>query len=230
MRRIGLIGGTTYHSTLEYYRIINEVSSERTAGRDCAALTLDSLNFGEITRNNSLNDQEANCQLVVDAALRLKEAKVEALVLCANTLHMFAPEVQAASGLPILHIAETTSDAIVEQGLRTVALLGTKFTMNLDIYHSLLASRGIQCITPEEVDAEAIHASIYTELARGDFSKPMKDLYLGAIDRLIERGAQGVILGCTEIPLLLKPDEIPIPSFDTTRLHAQAAVDFMLGA
>jgi len=228
MRRLGLLGGTTYHSSLAYYRAINELVQERTEGRDYASLCLESVNFGEIIRNNARDDQDANRLLFVQAAKQLHAASANALVLCANTPHMFAPAITEATGLPILHIADGTTRAIKEAGITRVGLLGTKFTMELDIYHSRLEGQGIECLTPTGADADAIHSAIYSELARGDFSERMKALHLGVISRLIDRGAQGVILGCTEIPLLLSPIEIPVPSFDTTRLHCQAAVDFAL--
>ncbi len=228
MRRLGLIGGTTYHSTLEYYRIINELVYEQ-SGSENAVLTLDSLNFGDIVRNSRANDQASNQGIVLAAAQRLKTAGAEAIILCANTMHMFADAVRDQVNLPVIHIAQVNADAIEKQGLTKVALLGTKYTMELDIYHSILAARGIECLVPDEDDKTYVHDTIFNEFASGIFSDELKVGYLQVIERMQNRGAEGVILGCTEIPLLLAAQDIPIPSFDTTRIHCEAAVRFTLG-
>lgn len=228
MKRIGLVGGAGWRSTIEYYRHLNEISNSRLGGQENGLVHLVSMNFGELIRNSHANNFAANGPIALDAAKRLKASGAECLLLCANSLHVFVDMIRAETGLPVPHIADATSAAIQRAGLKRVGLLGTKYTMMEDVYHSILARTGIECVVPEEGDRAFVHGTILKELADGDFSQTMKDGYLAVIERLRALGAEGVILGCTEIPLLLRPEEIPMPSFDTTYLHAKAAVEFAL--
>ncbi|HEY3783370.1 MAG TPA: amino acid racemase [Fimbriimonadaceae bacterium] len=228
MKRIGLIGGTTWLSTAEYYRNINLMVHERLGGEEFASLTLESLNFGELRRNLVEHGERANTPVLVAAGKRLAASGVAGIALCANTMHLFAAEIGVATGLPIIHIADANCAAIKKSGIGRVGLLGTRITMEEDIYFSKLRTAGITCVVPNEADKETIHESIFSELAKDNFSDPVRAKYLGVIDRLGKEGAEGVILGCTEIPLLLKPEQVPMPSFDTTTIHCAAIVNFML--
>jgi aspartate racemase len=230
MRRIGLIGGTSWVSTAEYYRTINQLVNQRLGGTEYARLTLDSLNFGDLLSNRDAGNAEANQEILVGAARRLAAADVEGIVICANTLHMYSGAIESATGLPIIHIAHATAEAVRQAHVQRVALIGTRITMESGSYAAILATRGIDCLIPCESDRAMIEESIFGELARDIFTAEMRDNYLAVIDRLTEEGAEAVILGCTEIPLLLEGSQTPIPSFDTTRIHASAAVDFMLHA
>jgi len=202
---------------------------ERLGGDEYAALSLDSLNYGDLNRNRLAGNQSANADLLVSAANRLKASQAEAIVICANTPHMFVPDIERRVELPVIHIAEANKNAVVERGLHRVALIGTRFTTDLDFYDSRLRKAGIECITPGDTDKDMLDRTIFGELSRGEFTPAIRELYLQMIDRLVEDGAEGIILGCTEIPLLLEGCETPVPTFDTTRIHAAAAVDFMLG-
>jgi aspartate racemase len=228
MKRIGLIGGTTWLSTAEYYRNINLMVNKRLGGEDFAELTLESVNFGELRRYQLADDWDAIGMKLVAAGSRLADGGAAGIALCANTMHRFAEKVAVATGLPVIHIAKANCAAIKASGLKRVGLLGTRTTMETDIYFSTLKEAGIECVIPNEEDKETIHNSIFTELAKDNFTDTVRAKYLTVINHLGAVGAEGVILGCTEIPLLLKPEQIPMPSFDTTAIHCAAIVDFML--
>ena len=213
---------------MEYYRNINLMVNERLGGSEYAQLSLDSLNFGDVTRNFASHDSSGNETLVVEAAKRLAASEAAAILICANTLHLYADAVEAQTGLPVIHVAKATAKAVHSRGIKKVALLGTRKTMELDIYFSILADLGIECLTPSDGDRHMIDHSIFNELGKGIFTGEKKKEYLKVIDKLREKGAEGVILGCTEIPLLLAPHEISIHSFDTTKIHSAAAVDYIL--
>ncbi len=229
MKTLGLIGGTSWLSTAEYYRYINQFTNARLGGNEFARLIIHSLNFGEVIRFQQAGDNESLEKLLLDAALKLESAGAQALVLCANTMHRSADMLSSKVNIPIIHIAEATAAAVAEQGLKTVSLLGTRFTMELDFFTKKLTARGIATVIPEETDRAFIHQNIFDELAKEIFTPSTKTRYLSIIEQQRTLGAQGVILGCTEIPLLLKAEEISIPSFDTALIHAKAAVDFALG-
>lgn len=229
MKLLGLIGGTTWLSTVEYYSLLNKGVNKRLGGIEFPQLVLYSVNIGDIDRHNAADRMDLNIQMAVDKAHALKAAGVEGLLLCANTLHVAADRIEAEVGLPVVHIADATAGAIVAAGLSKVALLGTHFTMEGDFIRSRLAARGIEVLIPESrEDRNRIHDPIFNELGKGIFLEETKATFLRIINDLASRGAQGVILGCTEFPLLLKPEEIPIPSFDTTQIHAAAGVEFIL--
>lgn len=228
MKLLGMVGGTTWFSTAEYYAHLNRTINERLGGSNSAECVLVSINFADLVRNNEAGDFDANRQMFLRACKRLCEAGAQGIILCANTAHMYAAEIEKQTGLPVIHIAVATGKDIVARGLRKVALLGTKPTMEMDFYKDKLADADISCIIPNEADRTFIHRSIFDELGRGVFSDEMREKYVEIISGLAEAGAEGAILGCTEIPLLISPEDVAIPTFDTTRIHVQAAVDYML--
>ncbi len=229
MKTIGLIGGLSWYSTLDYYRYINQGVNERLGGDEAAELILYSVNFGEIKRLTVEGNWKDIAAIMIDAAKKIETAGAECVLLGANTMHHIAGEVAAAVRIPLLHIADAAAAAINQQKIRTVALLGTKYTMQFDFYRQKLTVHGITTIIPGPEDAEYINNSIYRELGKGIFREETLKRYQGIIARLIEQGAEGVILGCTEIPLLIQQADCPIPVFDTTKLHAAAAVEFSTG-
>lgn len=228
MKTIGLLGGLSWVSTIEYYRHINEGINARLGGLDFAECVVYSLNFGDIQRHG-WDDWERSAQLVGDGCLKLKAAGAEAIVLCAITAHAVADGLEARVGLPLIHAATATADAIGRQGLRKVGVLGTRFTMELPFFRDRLRARGIESITPDETDRTYLQRTLRDELGRGILSPATKAAYLAIIDALVARGAEGIVFGCTEIPLLLAQDDVAVPVFDTTRIHARAAVEFALG-
>ena len=201
----------------------------RLGGMNAAILTLDSVNFGELATNLQADRHQANEKLFIEAALRLQAANCEALMICANTPHIYAQAVSNRVNLPLIHIADVVRDAIQLRGLTRVALMGTKWTMERDIYQSTLRQAEIEVIVPDTDDRLMIDRSVFEELGRNIFTDERRAAYQEVFIRLIADDAQGVILGCTEIPLLLPPDQIPIPSFDTVAIHSAAAADFILG-
>lgn len=229
MKILGLIGGTSWVSTVDYYRYINLGINEKLGWIDYSHCILHSFSYGDIKRLADAGKPEEILNLFIKAGLNMKEGGAEAIVLCANTMHMFAPALEKATGLPVIHIATATAEAIKEKGLTIVALLGTKPTMEMDFYTGRLAEYGITAIIPGEADREFIHTTIFEELGKGVFTDATKARYLAIINGLIKKGAQGVILGCTEIPMLLTQDDISVPAFDTTKIHSAAAVAFSLG-
>lgn len=228
MKTLGLMGGTGWVSTIEYYRLINTGINKRLGGLNAARLMLYSFNYGEIDAFNKTNNQEAIFKMVLDAASKLSNAGCDGLMLCANTLHMFAGDLQQEIPLPLIHIGEATAQAIKNVGLKKVALLGTKYTMEMDFYHSKLAEAQIEAIVPQEKDKEFVHQSIMTELLMDKFLPETKSRFREIIAGLVDQGAEGVVLGCTEIPLLISQQDIDIPVFNTTEIHALAAVEFAL--
>jgi aspartate racemase len=229
MNSIGLLGGMTWHSTIEYYRLINAGVQARLGASHSARCVLYSVEFGEVERLQEAADWAALNAFMVDAALRIEKAGAEFLLICANTMHRTAPQVEAALSIPLLHIADVTATEIRKRGLTTVGLLGTRYTMELDFYRERLETRhGLRVLVPEAADRQTVHDIIYDELCRGIIREASRDAYKSIIRGLHHRGAQGVILGCTEIPLLIKQEDYPLPLFDTTALHAAAAVNCAL--
>lgn len=229
MKTIGLIGGITWHSTIDYYRFINQQVNERLGGDNAAQIILNSVNYGEIKRLTKADDWKSIAAIMCDAARRTEAAGADCILLGANTMHHIAEEVQAAVNIPLIHIADATAKAINEKNISTIALLGTKYTMQFEFYKKRLAAAGITTLIPGEDDIEIVNDGIYEELGKGILLPSTKEKYMAIIQKLVRRGAMGVILGCTEIPLLIKQEDSPVPVFDTTLLHATAAVDFALG-
>jgi len=228
MKTIGLIGGMSWESTVPYYQVINETVRDALGGLHSAKLLLYSMDFAELERYQSSGDWDAAAALMTDAALRLQRAGADFLVICANTMHKSVPAMRAHVSLPILHIAEVTAKRLRESGVDTVGLLGTRYTMTEPFYKDKLAEAGIRALVPEGDDAARVHGVIYDELCRGEIRADSKRAYLEIIERLRSRGAQGIVFGCTEIGLLLEPKDVPLPVFDTTRIHAQEAALFAL--
>ncbi|RKQ85438.1 aspartate/glutamate racemase family protein [Brockia lithotrophica] len=230
MKRIGLIGGMSWESTLVYYREIQEGVRARLGGLHSADLVLHSLDFAPIASLQHAGDWETLGKILASSAEILERAGATAVLLCTNTMHKVAPAIEAVVRIPLLHIADATEEKIREAGLRTVGLLGTRFTMEDDFYRRRLEERfGLEVLVPEKPDRDEVHRVIYEELVVGKITPASKQTYLEIVDRLIGRGAEGIIFGCTEIGLLLSADDLPVPAFDTTRIHAQAAVDWILG-
>jgi aspartate racemase len=229
VKTLGLIGGTTWHSTVDYYRLINQGVQERLGGHSSAAMVMVSVDFAPVQALQDRGDWTGLGRLMVGAARTLETAGAEAIVICANTMHQLVPDIEAAVRLPILHIADAAALAVKAQGLTAVGLLGTRFTMEMDFYRTRLEkTHGLKVLIPEAAERAVVHRIIYDELGQGIIKAESRQAYVGIIEGLVRRGAQGVILGCTEIPLLVKEKDSPVPVFDTTALHAAAAVDFAL--
>ena len=228
MKTIGLIGGTSWHSTIDYYRFLNEMVNKKLGNNSSAKVLLYSVNFEEVAVLSARQDWDAVGKILVDAAKRLELAGADCLLLCANTMHINADMVQAAINIPLLHIADGVIDSIVEQKISSVLLLGTKYTMLSGFYSSRLAKAGITTVIPPSDTLEFINDSIYQEFGKGIFLPETKERYLGIIHDSVLKGAGGVILGCTELPIFLKKEDSDVPLFDTTLFHATAAVDFAL--
>jgi aspartate racemase len=228
MKIIGLVGGTGWISTVEYYRIINQEINRRLGRLQFAECILYSINFGDVVRLKDEGREPDVFYLIRDAAKKVEGAGAQCIVICANTMHKFADAVQPELRIPIIHIAEATGAAIAKKGMTTVGLLGTKLTMELDFYKKKLAERGIATIVPEVGDRDFIDETIMKEILKGIFNPVSRERFLDIIRALHARGAEGIILGCTEIPLLVKQEHTSLPLFDTLTIHALAAVDFAL--
>jgi aspartate racemase len=229
MKTIGLIGGMSWESSIEYYRIINEAVRQRLGGLHSAQSLMYSLDFAEIEVLQAQGRWDQATEMMVAAAQRLERGGADLVVICTNTMHLMADEVQAAIDIPLLHIADSTAERIKRAGLHTVGLLGTRFTMEKDFYKGRLVDKyGLEVLIPNEAGREIVHRVIYDELVLGNILPESKAQYDLIIEGLVQRGAQGVILGCTEIGLLVKDGQGPVPIFDTTKIHALAAVDFAL--
>jgi aspartate racemase len=230
VRTLGLLGGMSWESTLPYYRIVNERVRQRLGGLHSAKLVLHSVDFADIEEMQRAGDWDTAGAILVEAARGLHAAGAECLVICTNTMHLIAPAIEAAVDLPLLHIADATAARIREAGLSRVALLGTRFTMERDFYRQRIEAAGIEVIVPGAAQREVVHRVIYEELCLGRILGTSREAYRGIIEDLVARGAQGVILGCTEIGLLVGEDDASVPLFDTARIHAEAAADWALDA
>lgn len=230
MKSLGLIGGTGWVSTVEYYRIINEEVNRRLGGLQSAKCVIYSFNYAVIDELNESYDAERQGALMVDAAKKLVSIGAEGILLCANTLHQFAERVEKGIiPVPLIHIGAATARQVKKRNLRTVGLLGTKYTMEMDFYKKKLNEENIQVLVPEAAEREFIHHTIIHELLKGVLKEDSKGRFLEIMNKLHSKGAEGIILGCTEIPLLVKPNDTELPLFDTLTIHALAAVDFALG-
>jgi len=227
---IGLIGGMSWESSAQYYRLINEAVRDRVGGVASARSLMWSFDFGEVEALQRAGDWDALGGLMAEAARGLERGGADFLVLCTNTMHRCASAIEAAVAIPLLHIADPTGQAVQAAGLSKVGLLGTAFTMEQDFYRGRLADRfGLEVLVPDDEDRAAVHGIIYRELVTGQVLDASREVHRAVIARLAARGAQGVILGCTEIMLLIGQDDSPVPIFDTTTLHAMAAVEKALG-
>jgi len=223
-RVVGLLGGMSWESTAEYYRLANELVRQRLGGLHSARLLLASLDFAEIERLQVAGDWDGAGQVLAGEAARLEAAGADLLVLCTNTMHRVADQVQAAVDIPLLHLADATAAAVHGAGLSTVGLLGTAFTMEQAFYRDRLARHGLRVLVPDPADRAEVHRVIYDELCLGVVRPESRQVYRDVIERLVAAGAQGVVLGCTEIELLVDADDSPVPVFPTTRVHVEAAV------
>ena len=228
MKPIGLIGGLTYVSTLEYYRYLNEVANERLGGSESVEIIMYSVNFGEVRKLTETGDWKSISRIICTVAKTIEAAGAACILIGANTMHKIADEVQAAIKIPVIHIAEATAKEILEAGLKKVGLMGTKYTMQLGFYADHLAKFGIDTIIPEQDDVEYINHTIYNEFSKNIFTAKTKTAYLNIISKLRAKGAQGIIGGCTEIPILLKQSDCDIPLFDTAMIHSRAGVDHVM--
>lgn len=231
MKTLGLLGGMSWTSTISYYRRLNQLVAERLGGLHSARVLLYSVDFQEVERLQRAGCWEDAGELLADAARRLETGGAECIVLCTNTMHKVAGHIEAAVEVPLLHIADATGRAIQAAGIERVALLGTRFTMEQPFYRERLVQRfGLDVMVPEEDEGAMIHRVIFEELCHERIEPTSRRSYQRVIDGLAEQGAQAVILGCTEIAMLIGPEDASLPVFDTTELHVRAAVDFALGA
>lgn len=229
MKTIGLLGGMSWESTIPYYRIINQTVGRELGGLHSAKILLFSVDFHEIETLQHAGDWEKAGAILAEAARRLEMAGADFLVICTNTMHRVAPAIQREIRIPLLHIGDTTVDAIQQAGIRTVALLGTRFTMEGEFYRARLEERGLRVLVPDAAERDEIHRVIYDELCRGEILEASRSVYERIMTRLVSEGAEGIILGCTEIGLLIGPESCSVPLFDTTEIHARAAAVLALG-
>ena len=228
MKRIGLLGGMSWESSLDYYRLLNEMVKNRLGGLHSAECTLASVDFGPVSEMLKSNDWKGIERVLTAAAIDLKRAGADFLIICTNTMHLLAREIEGASELEVLEIGKAVGEEIERRGLETVGLLGTRFTMERAYYKDTLAGFGINVIVPSAEEMVVVDRIIFEELCKGIFREESKSVYKAVIKGLQVNGAEGVILGCTEIPLLIKESDADIAVFDTTAIHARAAVDHAL--
>ncbi|MDD3312456.1 aspartate/glutamate racemase family protein [Pseudodesulfovibrio sp.] len=228
MKTIGIIGGMSWESTLEYYRIMNETVKERLGGLHSAKLLMYSVDFAEIRGDMLAGDWDGAGERLAKAARALEKGGADLLLIATNTLHKVAPRVEAAVSIPLLHIAEASADAVLDAGLTRIGLLGTAFTMEQDFYTARLAARGIDALVPPEADRRLIDRVIFDEMCKGVFTDEARAEFLRVIGGLTALGAQGIVLGCTEIGILVRPGDTDVPLFDTCLIHATRAVDLAL--
>ena len=224
MKTIGLVGGMSWESTVPYYQTINRVVRQKLGGLHSARIVLYSVDFHDIERLQDAGRWAESAEVLLDAARRLERAGADFLVLCTNTMHKVAPSIEAGIGIPLLHIADATGARVAAAGVRTIGLLGTRFTMEESFYRDRLESRhGLTVITPSADERETVHRVIYEELCLGTIRDASRSQYRGIVKGLVARGAQAIVLGCTEIGLLVQPADAPVPLFDTAHIHAEEA-------
>ncbi|MEV1026233.1 aspartate/glutamate racemase family protein [Streptomyces sp. NPDC050264] len=229
MRTIGLIGGMSWESTAEYYRLLNELTRERLGGLHSARCVVYSVDFAEIERLQVQGRWTEAGEILAAAARSLEAAGADMLLICTNTMHKVADQVRAATAVPLIHLADATADAVRAAGLKRVGLLGTAFTMEQDFYRGRLEQCGLDVLVPDAAGRALVHRVIYEELCLGEVRDASRAAYQDVIARLVGAGAEGVVLGCTEIELLIGAEDSPVPVFPTARLHAEAAVRIALG-
>ncbi|MCF6189107.1 MAG: aspartate/glutamate racemase family protein [Cocleimonas sp.] len=230
MKTIGLIGGMSWESTMSYYRLINEAVKVALGGLHSAKLVLVSVDFAEIEKLQHQGKWDETGEILSEAAKNLEKAGADFILICTNTMHLVAPQIQASVSIPLLHIADATAEEVIKFGISKIGLLGTAFTMEEDFYKGRLEKKyGLEVIVPNQMDRKIIHQIIYDELCLGKIEDVSRKEYLRIIDTLTVQGAEGVILGCTEIALLVKPQHTTTELFDTTRIHALKAVEKALG-
>ena len=228
MKTIGLIGGMSWESTVTYYEVVNEVVKERLGGLNSAKVLLYSVNFEEIEKRQASGDWDECAEILGTAAQNLEKAGADFIIICTNTMHKVAPQMQEMIQIPIVHIAEATADELKKKAIKKVALLGTKYTMTQDFYRGKLVEAGLEVLIPDEEGVAMINDVIFNELCLGVLKEESKAAFVKEIEKLAEQGAEGVILGCTEIGLLIKQEDVKIPVFDTTMIHATKAAEMAL--
>ena len=228
LKTIGLIGGMSWESTVTYYKIINETVKEKLGGLHSAKCILYSIDFQEIEECQANGNWEKSGEILGEAANNLEKAGADFIVICTNTMHKVVNQIKEKISIPILHIAEMTAEKILEKGLKNIALLGTKYTMEQDFYKSKLIEKGINVIIPDKNDIEIINKVIYDELCLGIINSNSKKKFLEIVDKLRNKGAEGIILGCTEIGLLIKNEDTDVPLFDTAIIHAEQAAIYSI--
>ena len=226
MKKIGLIGGITPESTVLYYQILNRLNANQLGKTHSAELIINSFDFGQISQLVEKGRWDLLNKKMAEAGTNLENAGASCILICANTMHLCIDEVRKVVRIPVIHIADSTAKEIQKKGIQKVALLGTKYTMEKDFFRDILNKHAIETIIPDVEERDEIHRIIYDELAQGEFKKSSKEKYLKIIDSLILKGAKGIILGCTEIPLLINQNDVSLPIFDTTRIHAAAGFEF----
>ncbi|SDR30807.1 aspartate/glutamate racemase family protein [Thermostaphylospora chromogena] len=228
MRTIGLLGGMSWESSAEYYRLLNEETRRRLGGHHCARSILLTVDFAEIEAMQRAGEWDRAGRLLADAAKTLEQAGADMVLLCTNTMHLVADAIEAAIGVPFVHIVDATARRVAAAGITRVGLLATRFTMEMDFYRSRMRRHGVDVVVPDEPDRTLVHDVIYQELTRGRIEDSSRAGYRRIIAGLAQRGAQGVILGCTEITLLVGQADSPVPVFDSTRIHVETAVELAL--
>lgn len=223
MKTIGLIGGMSWESTVSYYQILNQTIKKQLGGLHSAKVLLYSVDFAEIEGYQAKGEWDKSARVLADVAVRLEKAGADFIVICTNTMHKVVPEIESEISIPIIHIADAAADELLRHNIKKVALLGTKYTMTQDFYKSRLINKNIDVLVPNEKDMEIVNSIIYNELCLGVISDASREQYQRVIALLKDEGAEGVILGCTEIGLLIKPEHSPLPVFDTTEIHAKKA-------
>ena len=229
MKTIGLIGGMSWESSIEYYRIINETAKAKLGGLHSAKSMMYSVDFAEIEILQHQGKWAEAAEMLIDAARNLENGGADFIVLCTNTMHKVAEDIQATVKIPLLHIADATAQLVKDSGIQKIGLLGTRFTMEEEFYKGRLSQKyGLSVIVPNAQEREIVHRVIYDELVVGNIQEHSKEQYIGIIEQMVSQGAEGVILGCTEIGLLVHQEDSRVPLFDTTRIHAEAAVEYAL--
>jgi len=226
MKTIGLLGGMSWESTASYYQLINEEIKKELGGLHSAKIALYSVDFAEIEKLQHQGEWDKTAEILTNAAQGIEKAGADFILICTNTMHLVAPQIQAGISVPLLHIADATAEEIVKQGIKKIGLLGTAFTMEQDFYKGRLEKEyDLTVITPDKADRAIVHQVIYDELCLGEIRDASRYEYLRVIDKLVAQGAEGIILGCTEIALLVKPEHTDVKLFDTTEIHALKAVE-----
>ena len=229
MKTIGLLGGMSWESTADYYRLINTGVKDALGGLHSAEIVMYSVDFAPVEECQSRGDWDATAEMLVDAARRIQRAGADFLLICTNTMHKVAPAIEEAISMPLLHIADATAEALLLDGIKTVGLLGTAFTMEQNFYRGRMADRyGLQVLVPEKEARQKVHAIIYDELCRGKITGASRRCYLDIVDQLAAAGAEAVVLGCTEIGMLIKQGDTAVALYDTTAIHAARAVEWAL--
>lgn len=229
MKTIGLIGGMSWESSLEYYRILNRATRARCGGLHSAKIIMFSVDFADLAALQHQGDWAEISEILVEAAQKLQMAGASMVLICANTMHRVADDVEAHISIPLLHIADVTADSVKAQGLQCIGLLGTRFTMEQGFYRDRLGQHGLEVLVPDEPEQETVHRIIYDELCQGQFTPTSRETVLALCEQLAKAGAEGVILGCTELELLVGEAKATVLLFPTTRIHAEAAVKLALG-